>query len=224
MRLLLFDIDGTLLLSGGAGSRALARAFREVCGIEGAMDGVSCAGMTDPLIVETVFTRRAPHLLGDPGVEERVIEAYLAVMAEELAASAGFRLMPHVRPCLEALAARSDVCLAVGTGNVHRGAALKLDRGGLARYFPVGGYGSDHRLRSGLLAAGRLRAEAHYRRSFPPESVWVVGDTPQDVAGAQGAGFVPVGVGAHAWDAASLRAAGALHAIEDLSGFCALLD
>jgi len=224
MRLLVFDIDGTLLLSGGAGTRALDAAFREVCGIDDAMRGVTCGGLTDSLIVEQVLASRVPGRLGEPGLEERILSTYLGCMAVELESAPAFRTMPHARECLESLASRPDVALAIGTGNVEAGAALKLRKAGLDRFFPVGGFGSDDRRRAGLLVQAARRARAHYRRPFLPEDVWVVGDTPLDVAGAREAGYVPVGVGAHAWDAAALLAAGAVHAVDDLSGLTGLLD
>ena len=205
--LFLFDIDGTLVLTGGAGIRALDRAFARVLALEGACRGYQAAGMTDPLIVEAITTQqlgRGPT----PAETTAILEAYVGYLSEEVAATPRYRIMPGVDAALDAVCARGAT-VGLATGNVEAGARIKLERGGLWRRFPFGGYGSDAADRGLLVRRAIERGEAHARRRFAGHEVIVVGDTPRDVAAAHACGAFAVGVATGPDDLATLRAAGA---------------
>jgi phosphoglycolate phosphatase len=204
VRAYLIDIDGTLLLSGGAGFVALERAFAELHGVEGAMRTVRPAGKTDPLIVAEGFGAalgREPR----PGEVAAVLERYLVHLPAAVRDSAGFRVLPGARSGLEGLRARGHL-LAVATGNIREAARVKLERAGLGAYFLCGGYGDDSADRARLVAVAARRAEAHLQRTLSADEVVVVGDTPRDVQAARDNGFACIAVVAPTVDRAELEA------------------
>ncbi|MFW5926129.1 MAG: HAD family hydrolase, partial [Myxococcota bacterium] len=211
----LFDVDGTLVVTGGAGRRALARAFGEVCGREDAMKGVELGGMTDRLIL-----RAGLEALGrafDERTAEALIEAYLGHLPDEVARSNGYRVLPGCRDAIAALARRPGYALGLGTGNVRRGAEIKLSRGGLDASFTFGGFGCDHEDRVELLRAGARRGAEQLGVERGACRVVVVGDTPRDVTAARGIGAECVCVETGGSAAAELLDLGATAAFPDLS-------
>lgn len=195
--LYLFDIDGTLLLSGGAGARALEGAFAARFGLAGAMDGVQLGGKTDPNIVEEVFLAR----LGRPPTAaeiDEILDLYLPLLRAELAAASQFRLMPWVVEALDHLAALPGVRIGLATGNIRAGAQAKLERAGLWERFELGGFACDHRDRHRLVARAIERAGG-----VPLDQVIVIGDTPFDVSAARacGARVIAVATGSVTRDA-----------------------
>ncbi|MBI4252504.1 MAG: HAD hydrolase-like protein [Candidatus Tectomicrobia bacterium] len=186
VHLILFDVDGTLLLSGGAGARALNDAFFDLFGTPGAMARVRPHGKTDPAICQEMFRL---HLGREGTAEEagRLMRRYLEILPACVAGSRNFHLMPGIPGVLDALAAREDVLLGLGTGNVEPGARTKLERGRLNGYFPFGGFGGDSADRAALLEAGFRRGE---ERAGAGASVvrWVVGDTWRDVRAGRACG------------------------------------
>lgn len=211
-RLLLFDIDGTLLATDGAGRRAFERCLRRFFGRTGPIDTYDFHGKTDPQIVY--------DLLGEAGVVRAEIdprwtafwEAYEGDLEEEIAVShrrGGVRLLPGVRALVDRLVDRTDVVLALLTGNVEAGARLKLGAAGLGGIFRFGAYGSDSAVRTELPAVALRRALEHTGRRFEGRKVVIVGDTPVDVACARIAGALGVAVATGRHSAAALRDAGA---------------
>jgi phosphoglycolate phosphatase len=186
--LYLFDIDGTLLLSGGAGARALERAFAARYGLEGAMAGVQLAGKTDPNIVEEVFRARLERSPSAAELED-ILELYPRFLRAELASADGFRLMPAVVEVLDHLAGLPGVRIGLATGNIRAGAQAKLERAGLWHRFELGGFACDHRDRHRLVARAIERAGG-----VPADQVVVIGDTPLDVAAARACGVWAVAV------------------------------
>ena len=180
--LYLFDIDGTLLLSGGAGARALDGAFAARFGMAGAMEGVQLGGKTDPNIVEEVFVARLGRAPTGPEIDD-LLDLYLPRLRAELAAATSFRLMPAVIETLDHLAGQAGVRIGLATGNIRAGAQAKLERAGLWHRFELGGFACDHRDRHRLVARAIERAGA-----VSPDEVVVVGDTPFDVAAARACG------------------------------------
>ena len=150
IHLLLFDVDGTLILTGGAGIRAFQRAFHELFRREVETDGIRFHGRTDPEIVEDIF---AAGLSRSPTPEElqAICSRYIAHLEEEVRHSPGFRIMPGLPHLLEMLAVRAEVRLGLATGNLEGAARIKLDRADLNRYFPFGGFGSDAKDRTVLI-------------------------------------------------------------------------
>ena len=177
--LILFDIDGTLV-RGTAAKFAFETAMLETYGTAGAVDSYDFSGKTDPQI--------ARELLSAAGLEDAVVEAGFAGLwdryigeLESRIISNPMRLLPGVQSLIEALDAEPDVALGLVTGNIVRGARAKLGSVGLAEYFEVGGYGSDHEVREHLPAIALERAFEAWGVRFPPESAVIVGDTPRDV-------------------------------------------
>jgi phosphoglycolate phosphatase len=212
---LLFDIDGTLLSAGGAGRRALERAFARRCGTVAPLRDVRFNGMTDPGIVRAGLERleRAvdAHLVG------AILDDYVALLAAELAATPGFQVYPGVASLLDALAVRDGVAVGLGTGNVRRGACLKLERAGLHGHFAFGGFGSDHEDRVELLRIGVARGAARLSRAAHACRAVVIGDTPLDVAAARAIGAASLAVATGGCSVEELHAAGATWAVADLT-------
>ncbi len=193
MKLLLFDLDGTLVSTGGAGLRALDRAFEALYGLKDAMSGVRPAGKVDPMIVREIFTLRMDRPAESKDIRD-VCEIYLKFLADEIVRSVGYHVLDGVRELLEALSKRNDVLLALGTGNWEPGARIKLERGRLNRYFTFGGFGSDAELRADVLRAGVKRAEERLGKKISPWDVFVIGDTVLDVQAGRAIGAITVAV------------------------------
>jgi len=208
----LFDIDGTLIWSGGAGVRALDLAFQEVLGISDGMQGIVCDGKTDPAIVREVLTERK---LASRENIQRLIDRYVGYPPAEVAAAENYQVLPGVRQTLELLQARPDVVIGLATGNVEAGARAKLERADLYRYFPVGGFGSDSEDRAELVRIGIRRARELL--GDPRAKALVIGDTPRDVKAAQAASAESVAVATGHLDQGELAAAGADLVLADLS-------
>jgi phosphoglycolate phosphatase len=222
-RLLLFDIDGTLVLTGGAGKRAITRAFQELFGAADAFAGVSMAGRTDRFLVEQGLERSGVPVTAD--ALTRVRERYLARLAEEIHAPAqGARaMMPGVAPLLDALRTLDHVHCALLTGNYEAGARIKLEHFDLWRRFAWGSYGDDYADRDLLARAAVADAPARGVALRDPAQAIVVGDTPFDIACARAAGarVVAVATGGHTVD--QLRACGPDAVFEDLTDIDAVL-
>lgn len=185
VKLVLFDIDGTLLTSGGAGERALRLGLKDRFGIEDDLRDIEIAGRTDSGIARQVL--RKHHLPETPENITRFYDGYLHYLPLLLPETPG-RLLPGVVPLLEALKARADVVLGLLTGNLERGAALKLTHYGVWDYFEFGAYADDHHDRNELGRFACARATERHGREFPAEQIYVLGDTPHDIACARAFG------------------------------------
>ncbi|MDQ3169896.1 MAG: haloacid dehalogenase-like hydrolase [Acidobacteriota bacterium] len=214
--LLLFDIDGTLILSGRAGLRALNRAFEDVTGVADAFHGINAAGRTDGYLLDEA-ARRAGFAL-TPEHRQALQARYFETLVEEIQLPGEGRkaVMPGVRPLLAALSGRDDVVLALLTGNFEQSARIKLEYFDLWTPFRFGAFADDASDRNRLvpIALGRAReagCEPHADR------VIVIGDTPLDIECAQAGGVRAVGVATGSHSRAELRDAGADDVLEDLS-------
>lgn len=187
MTILMFDIDGTLSLSQGAGTAAMTRAFRELWGIESALTGMDFAGRSDTWIVPTALAAHGRDCSADDLAA--FIDTYVPALDQALA-ERNVRLCPGVAELLEALAGE-DVVLGLGTGNFRRAAEVKLSPLGIWDYFVDGGFGDDAPDRTALLAAGLERLRAH---STDAADVVVIGDTGHDVEAGQAIGARVVAV------------------------------
>jgi phosphoglycolate phosphatase len=228
MKLVLFDIDGTLLWTDGAGRRAVQRALVAEAGTAGPIDTYRFDGKTDPQII-TDLLRLGGHPHPDRADLVAAVSArYLEFLAEELRRATGTtRVLPGVTELLAGLApheAADRAVVGLLTGNLAAGAALKLQSGGLdpAR-FALGAYGSDSGTRADLpsIAMRRVAALGHPVASA---DVVILGDTPADVACAQGIGARSVGVATGYYDLAALRAAGATAVFQSLADTEAVLE
>jgi phosphoglycolate phosphatase len=222
VKLLLFDVDGTLILSGGAGVRGVNRAFLALHGVRDAMASCRPAGKTDPAIFREVALRTLGRDL-ESGEMRAVAEAYLEALGEELRDPPGYRVMPGVGTLLERLAGDERFVLGLATGNLERGARLKLGPANLNRYFATGGFGSDEEDRALLVKTAIRRASADLRETLAPEDVIVIGDTPHDVHAARAAGARCVAVATGSTPAEELARHGADAVLTDLSDADAFL-
>ena len=223
--LVLFDIDGTLLLTAGAGRRAITAALADRLGAGDAWRHIRFDGKTDPQIVRELLEAAGDPAADDPGVIADVCERYVAHLEEELARTPGdTRLLPGVPSLLDRLEARGDVVLGLLTGNVVRGAGLKLRAGGLdpARFL-VGAYGSDSSHRPDLPAIAAERAAPLFGRTPAGATVVIVGDTPADVTCGRAIGARAVAVATGSYAVTALTDAGAHAAFDDLSDTDAVL-
>lgn len=216
-RLILFDIDGTLLTAGGAPRRAFRRSLIEYFGTDGDEARTDFSGKTDPQIVYELMGGAG---FADVHIEERIedlFEHYLAGLERELATEDdGHRLHPGVAELVAALADDSRVLLGLVTGNVERGARLKLDRFGLWPSFRVGAFGSDARERDRLPAIALERALRMTGYRFAGHETVVVGDTPADVQCARAVGAVAVAVATGRPSREQLAAAAPDHLLDSL--------
>lgn len=217
MRLVLFDIDGTLLSASGAGRRAMHRALLEVYGTAGPIDSYDFHGKTDPGIVRDLMRAAGLPPAAVAGGEPDFYARYLEHLEREIGDGRGVRLYSGVAPLVEALAASERCLVGLLTGNIEGGARLKLRSTGLWPRFRVGAYGSDDADRTRLPAVAAGRAEALVRRAFRGADLVIVGDTPLDVGcgRAFGAACVAVATGRHT--VADLTACGPDHVFADLS-------
>ncbi len=183
--LLLWDIDGTLIASGGAGMRALQTALRHAFGIAGSLADIDFAGRTDRWIMREIFRKFGVTPTEDDFT--RLFEAYAAALPVELA-NPHARVLPGIRELLHAAAARPGLAQGLLTGNMRRGAQAKLAHHGLWEHFAFGAFGDDSEHRNDLGPHAVRRAREHHRTDFAPDRVWIIGDTPHDIACARAAG------------------------------------
>jgi phosphoglycolate phosphatase len=204
VRLVLFDIDGTILRSDGAGRRAMIAALREVFGTPGPEDH-RYDGKTDPQIVREVMRLEGHH---DAHIDERMdalMTLYLSRLERELQHADTF-VYPGVRELLDALEARQDTTLGLLTGNLRDGAYAKLRAGGIdpAR-FRVGAFGSDHEHRPELPALARRRAQTELGIELDGSHLVVIGDTPADIECGRSLGVRAIGVATGSYTVDELR-------------------
>ena len=212
---LLFDIDGTLVTTGGVGRRAVERAFERAHGRADACSLVRFDGMTDRSI-----TRLGLQAIGVPASDEAIqalLDIYLGELQSELLLSTPETYSVHagVPEALSAANARG-MALGLGTVNLQEGARLKLEHVGLYHHFGFGGFGSDHELRVELIRVGAERGARQLGLPVSACRVVIIGDTPKDVDAARGIGAESIGVGTASFSAQQLLEHGATFAFDDL--------
>lgn len=210
---LLFDIDGTLVTTGGAGRRAMSRAFETLTGRDDATR-FPFAGMTDRAIVRGGLQNVG--LDDDDDAVARVLALYLELLEGEVESASRYGVYPGVVPALDAAARAERTAIGLGTGNVRAGARIKLTRVGLYSRFGFGGFGCDHEDRAELLRAGADRGAALLGHARSECRVVVVGDTVRDVDAGLAIGAEVIAVGTGGEELAVLRARGATFALRDL--------
>jgi phosphoglycolate phosphatase-like HAD superfamily hydrolase len=213
-RILLFDIDGTLVSTGGAGAAAWKRAFEELHGIPADIGEYTDAGMTDPDVGAKTF---AAVLHRDPTPHELalLIQRRLEHLPEAIAESEGYKVLPGVPERLRELSHAGHL-LGIITGNGDGAAYIKLARGDLSRWFTFGAYAGVGLQRSDIVRTAVERAEATVGRNVPNTEIYVIGDTPLDIEAAHAVGCTAIAVATGHYDRAALRDAGADHVLATL--------
>jgi phosphoglycolate phosphatase-like HAD superfamily hydrolase len=213
----LFDIDGTILRTGGAGRRTMNQIFGELWGVENAFDGITADGKTDPMIFREMLLRHEVEVEDESTAIAEIRRRYEAGFGAEMATSSAM-LMPGVEPLLAALHNRNDVAVGLLTGNLEVTARIKVEHFGLGRYFPFGAFSSDHEVRRRLPPVAVQRASTWLGRSIGMgPHVAILGDTPHDIDCALANGCTAVGVAAARYSSDDLRAAGAHVTLPDLA-------
>ena len=220
-RLLLFDIDGTLIHSGGAGVHALKSAFRERFGIADDLHGIEIAGMTDSGIVVSILNK---HKI--PATTENIsafLDSYVHFLSLELPRRRG-KLLPGVLELLQRLKSRRHLVLALLTGNVSRGAQLKLEHYGVWHFFEFGTFADDHHDRNRLGSFARARAKEKHGREFSASQIDVIGDTPRDIACGKAIGARTIAVATGKWSREQLAEHQPDFLIDDFSDVDGIID
>lgn len=212
---LLFDIDGTLLSTGGAGRRAFVRTCAQRLDRPDACSGFRFDGMTDRGIVRK--TLQAIDLKPTEVAIDQFLAAYVAVLEDEVARAPDYRVHAGMERAIEAALARDGVAVGLGTGNIREGARVKLSRARLHERFSFGGFGCDHEHRPTLIEIGARRGAQLLGAPLDACRVVIIGDTPADIAAATSMGAESIGVGTGNFTPADLLACGATRAFPDLA-------
>lgn len=213
-RLLLFDIDGTLITSGGAGEGALKDAMKSRFGVEEDLQGILLAGATDARISRELLQKH--NLECSSENIAALLDAYLNHLSERMCKHNGY-LLPGIVPLLESLSQREDAVLALLTGNVVRGAEIKLTHYGVWNFFEFGAFADDHHDRNELGKFARARAQERHGEEFPPERIYVIGDTPRDIECGRAIGAKTVAIATGHYSMSELKAHAPDFLFEDLS-------
>lgn len=226
MKLLLFDIDGTLLMTGGAGKIAIERVFDEYFKVQNAWGNLIPDGKTDPLILDEISARVLNRAL-TPLEHDQLCERYHYHFRTELQKVSNFRVLPGALELISHLSKREDLVMGVATGNYEEAAWLKLEKGNLKPFFEFGGFGSDASDRTALTARAIKRAEHKFRRTFDADKTFVIGDTIFDIRAGKNLGVKTVAVATgHTPKAmlSELRPDWLLDNLQDLNLFLDLLE
>lgn len=213
-RILLFDIDGTLVTTGGAGGAAWKRAFEELHGIAADIGEYTDAGMTDPDVGARTF-EAVLHREPTPHELAQLIQRRLEHLPEAVSESKGYKVLPGVPERLRQLS-RAGHLLGIITGNGDGAAHVKLERGGLNRWFTFGAYAVAGLDRADVVREAVQRGEAMLGQDVPNAKIYVIGDTPLDIAAAHAVGCTAIAVATGHYDREALREAGAEHVLATL--------
>jgi phosphoglycolate phosphatase-like HAD superfamily hydrolase len=223
MKLVLFDIDGTLLTSGEAGAAAMQLTCAELYGVPDGLAGISMSGKTDPIIFQEIIVRH--RLAGGEGAYEAFHQRYLEHLQRTLnEPHRPRRLLPGIPHLLDVLAAESDIILGLLTGNPALAAKMKLELFGIWHYFRVGAYGgSDAVERHDLVPIAQSRTRAELGHDIPAQRIFIIGDTPYDIACAQAHHACAVAVATGRFTRGELQAHRPDYCLDDLSDIPAML-
>ena len=220
--LILWDIDQTLVNMDRAGERALLQMIRDIYRHDFQEQlPIDLRGRTDTSIMRDLLAHIKIEVT--PVAAEKFRDEYLALLPLTMTKGHA-RVLPGVQTALDAIAAHPDLHQALLTGNLREGARLKLSHVGIWSYFEFGAFADDSSDRNKLGPFALARAKETLGIDFPPERVWIIGDTPHDIACAQAIGANSIGVATGSFSAEELKACGATHVFGDLSDTKALLD
>ena len=224
MKLLLFDIDGTLLKSKGAGRRAMKRAFSRMTGKgDFSVEGIDFSGRTDPAIIREIFIQNGFSAEDADSWLDEAIETYIEAFRANYTPD-DFIPLPGVHALIELLHEAPDIQLAILTGNLEPTAYLKLQAIGLDSYFPFGAFSSDHADRYQLPRIAVQRALDHTGHAFEGKSVVIIGDTRHDILCGREINVFSVAVSTGHYSSEDLHVHGPDALLDDLSNAKAFLE
>jgi len=216
MKVLLFDIDGTLVNTGGTGKDAMNQAFEEIFGVPNGLDGILLAGQTDPKIMFDIF-QKLDMKWDDKKIEEFKERYYVRLSEEFQRPRSSRRIMPGFPEALEKLSVLPKTHLGLLTGNWKRGAEIKLENFGLWKFFEFGAFGDDDLDRNKLVPHAIRRAANLFGSHPQSDRVYVIGDTPRDVQCARPHGATAIAVATGDYSVDVLRAEKPDYLFVDLS-------
>lgn len=193
MKLVIFDIDGTLLYTGGAGRIAFERAFQELFGIPEVWQNLVPDGKTDPAIIDEIVCRTLKRPL-TPEEYKKLERRYHDFFEEEIVNPPSFRVLPGVTALLERLSREQKIILGIATGNFEQAAWSKLKRGNIHTFFRFGGFASDHANRVELTRFALERGRKLHQTDIPGERIFLIGDTQHDIHAGKTLGVRTIGV------------------------------
>jgi phosphoglycolate phosphatase-like HAD superfamily hydrolase len=223
-KVFLFDIDGTLLHTGGAGTKSLTRSFQKIHGIENAFQGITLDGKTDPEIVKEAMGRHRVKQEIKPMEIKEIFREYIDFLKEEIIISPNYHLMPRVKEMLEDLHGRENILLGIASGNIQQGAEIKLKRGGIYKYFRFGAYGSDAEDRGEVIRKAIKRGKNLLPGiELSKKDFYVIGDTPRDIIFGRQCHATTVGVATGRYSLEELRQLSPDFLLPDLTDYQTLL-
>lgn len=220
MRLLLFDIDGTLMTSGGAGEAALIDAMRDAFGVEEDFQGITIAGATDTSLARLMLKKHGVE--PTPENITTLLDRYLHFLQQRIDQHRG-RLLPGILNLLKQLEGRQDCLTALLTGNLEKGAKIKLSHYGIWEFFAFGAFADDHHDRNQLGHYAKSRAKEAQGREFAPKDVFVIGDTPRDVECGRAIGATTVAIATGGATFEELKACSPDYLFKDLTDIDAVM-
>lgn len=223
MKMILFDIDGTLLLAGGVGRTAFERVFEKLFSISNAWGEVHPDGKTDPVIIEEITAR----VLGRKPTQEeheQIHDHYCQYFAEEIDHSPRFRVLTGVELLLKELSAQKNILMGLATGNFEKTSWMKLKRAKLESHFAFGGYGSDSIVRHELVKKAAERGEIFSGKKFSTKDIFVIGDSIHDIRAAKTLGFRSIAVATGSTSLKMLEAESPDGLLKDLNSPVAFLS
>jgi phosphoglycolate phosphatase-like HAD superfamily hydrolase len=191
-KLILFDIDGTLIFSGYAGSNALKRTFEKFYGIKEPLKGIRPDGMTDPEIIREIFRKNLKREVTEEEME-KVLKEYIENLKETVW-NKDYKVFEGVRELLTSLKKNKEFLIGLATGNIYEGAKIKLLPSNLWDFFEIGAFASDSPNREEILVIAKKRADEYVKNKGEIDKVIVIGDTPLDIIAAKKAGFIGIAV------------------------------
>jgi phosphoglycolate phosphatase-like HAD superfamily hydrolase len=210
-----FDVDETLVSTGGAGAKSWRRGFDKLWGVDADISKFTKGGMTDPEVGRVTFN----GVMGrDPKPDElaELMRLYLEFLPKEVASSKGYHVLPGAEDLLLQLI-KEGILVGITSGAVEAATHIKLARAGLNQYFSFGGFGSDSNDRGDQTCTAIRRASLVMGATLDPSRVCVVGDTPIDIAAAHAAGAIGIGVATGKYDTGELTKAGADYVLSSLT-------
>lgn len=223
-RLLLFDIDGTLILSGGKGIESMISAMSVYTGKQIDFSVGDFAGSTDRKIIMTLLAKNGLQNIYQAKDVDAMLAGYLANLRQHLSGANIVEILPGISDLLTELQQNSSVYLGLVTGNMLEGAKIKLEAVNLYHYFPIGGFGSDSSDRNLLPPAAMRRATTHFDQKFASDEVWIIGDTPRDIACAKANQLRSLAVSTGHWSLDQLQAYQPTALMPDLSDTQFVID